>query len=56
MADMESQIWQPLPGVEGVSIYPFLRKVDIISSNSYLVAAPRLIVLVDPGGLPGQAD
>ncbi len=53
---MESQIWQPLPGVEGVSIYPFLRKVDIISSNSYLVAAPRLIVLVDPGGLPGQAD
>jgi len=53
---MENQVWQPLPGVEGVSIYPFLRKVDIISSNSYLVAAPGLIVLVDPGGLPGQAD
>lgn len=56
MAEMENQAWQPLPGVEGVKIYPFLRKVDIISSNSYLVAAPGLIVVVDPGGLPEQAD
>jgi len=53
---MENQVWQPLPGVEGVQIYPFLRKVDIISSNSYLVAAPGLLVVVDPGGLPEQAD
>ncbi len=53
---MENQVWQPLPGVKGVLIYPFLRKVDIVSSNSFLVAAPGLIVLVDPGGLPGQAD
>ncbi|OPX72521.1 MAG: STAS domain protein [Methanoregulaceae archaeon PtaB.Bin152] len=53
---MVNQVWQPLPGVGGVLIYPFLRKVDIVSSNSYLVAAPGLVVLVDPGGLPGQAD
>lgn len=56
MAEMENQVWQSLPGVEGVMIFPFLRKVDIISSNSYLVAAPGLIVVVDPGGLPEQAD
>ncbi|OPX66586.1 MAG: STAS domain protein [Methanoregulaceae archaeon PtaB.Bin056] len=56
MVEIENQVWQPLPGVKGVLIYPFLRKVDIISSNSFLVAAPGLLVLVDPGGLPGQAD
>lgn len=53
---MENQVWQPLPGVDGVKIFPFLRKVDIISSNSYLVEAPELLVLVDPGGIPEQAD
>lgn len=56
MAEMENQVWQPLPGVENVQIFPFLRKVDIISSNSYLVAAPGLLVVVDPGGLTEQAD
>lgn len=56
MVEMENQVWQPLPGVENVQVFPFLRKVDIISSNSYLVAAPGLLVVVDPGGLTEQAD
>lgn len=56
MTEMENQVWQPLPGVENVQIFSFLRKIDIISSNSYLVAAPDLLVVVDPGGLPEQAD
>jgi glyoxylase-like metal-dependent hydrolase (beta-lactamase superfamily II) len=51
-----NQAWQPLPGVPGGSLFPFIRKVDIISSNSYLVATGERLVLVDPGGLPGQAE
>lgn len=56
MAEMENLVWQPLPGAGGVRIYPCMRKVDIISSNSYIVEAPGIIVVVDPGGLPEQAD
>jgi glyoxylase-like metal-dependent hydrolase (beta-lactamase superfamily II) len=48
--------WQPLPGDEGTRIYPFIRKVDTDSSNSYLIQTPDALLLIDPGGLPEQAD
>ncbi len=48
--------WQPLPGETDARIWPFVRKVDTFSSNSYLVASGDLLVLIDPGGLPEQAD
>jgi glyoxylase-like metal-dependent hydrolase (beta-lactamase superfamily II) len=47
--------WQPVPGCSGALVYPFVRKADTVSSNSYLVRMPDALVLIDPGGLPGQA-
>ncbi len=48
--------WQQVPGTDGASIYPIVRKIDTISSNSYLIATPDAIILIDPGGLPEQAE
>ncbi len=36
---MEPMILQPVQGARNVSIYPYLRKIDIMSSNSYLLSA-----------------
>lgn len=48
-------VWQDLPGAEGARIYPLLRKIDNISSNSYIIATPDVLLLIDPGGLSEQA-
>ena len=48
--------WQQVPGTDGASIYPIVRKIDTLSSNSYLIATPDAIILIDPGGLPEQAE
>jgi glyoxylase-like metal-dependent hydrolase (beta-lactamase superfamily II) len=47
--------WQPAPGCRNTLIYPFIRKVDTTSSNSFLVRTPDAVILFDPGGLPEQA-
>jgi len=52
---MESQVWTRVPGLPETEIYPYLRKPDIISSNSYIIADESRIVVIDPGGLPDQA-
>ena len=49
-------VWQPVPGLSASEIYPLIRKIDTISSNSYLVRTPDAVLLIDPGGLPGQAE
>jgi glyoxylase-like metal-dependent hydrolase (beta-lactamase superfamily II) len=51
-----SLIWQPLPGAEGAHIFPLVRKIDTISSNSYLIQTPDGLILIDPGGLAEQAE
>lgn len=48
--------WQPIPGADGAWIYPLIRKPDAICSNSYLIATPDVLLLIDPGGLPEQAE
>jgi glyoxylase-like metal-dependent hydrolase (beta-lactamase superfamily II) len=53
---LASLVWQPLPGAAGAQIYPLIRKIDTISSNSYLIQTPDAIILIDPGGLPEQAE
>lgn len=53
---MEPMILQPVQGTRNVSIYPYLRKIDIMSSNSYLLSSPEQIVLIDPGGLESQIN
>ncbi len=53
---LQPLVWQPVPGADGAYIYPFIRKIDTISSNSYLLATPDVLILIDPGGLPEQAE
>lgn len=53
---MEPMILQPVQGTRNVSIYPYLRKIDIMSSNSYLLSSSEQIALIDPGGLESQIN
>jgi len=48
--------WQPVPGAFGASIFPLIRKIDTISSNSYIIQTPDVILLIDPGGLTDQVE
>jgi glyoxylase-like metal-dependent hydrolase (beta-lactamase superfamily II) len=47
--------WQPVSGAPGAQIYPLIRKIDTISSNSYLIQTDDVILLIDPGGLAEQS-
>ncbi len=49
-------MWQQVPGAPEAAVYPLIRKIDTISSNSYLITTPDVILLIDPGGLPSQAE
>jgi glyoxylase-like metal-dependent hydrolase (beta-lactamase superfamily II) len=49
-------VWQPVPGTRSARIFPLIRKIDNISSNSYLIETPDVILLIDPGGLFEQAE
>lgn len=49
-----NQIWQPLPGTRQAEIYPYLRKPDLLSSNSCLIRTPEQIILIDAGALSAQ--
>ncbi len=53
---LTSLVWQSLPGADGAWINPLIRKIDTVSSNSYLIATPDVLLLIDPGGLPEQAE
>ncbi|KQC05139.1 MAG: hypothetical protein APR55_05950 [Methanolinea sp. SDB] len=52
---MKGGEWEEVPGLDGVTIYSYIRKVDIASSNSYIISFCDAIVFIDPGGLPEQA-
>ncbi len=53
---MEPMISQRVPGTRNVAIYPYLCKIDIMSSNSYLLSSPGQIALIDPGGAQSQIE
>ncbi|MCU0630134.1 MAG: MBL fold metallo-hydrolase [Methanoregulaceae archaeon] len=53
---LENQQWQQVPGDDHAEIFPYLRKVDTNSSNSYIISTPSQIILIDPGGFPEQMD
>jgi glyoxylase-like metal-dependent hydrolase (beta-lactamase superfamily II) len=48
--------WQPVPGAPEAALYPLIRKIDTISSNSYLISTPDALIMIDPGGLAPQAE
>ncbi len=49
-----NQVWQPLPGTRQAQIYPYLRKPDLLSSNSCIIRTKDQIILIDAGGLSAQ--
>ena len=51
---MQPMVLQPVQGTRSVSIFPYLRKIDLMSSNSYILSSPDQISLIDPGGLEDQ--
>jgi len=51
---LQNQVWQPLPGSRQAEIYPYLRKPDLLSSNSCIIRTPRQILLIDAGALAAQ--
>jgi glyoxylase-like metal-dependent hydrolase (beta-lactamase superfamily II) len=53
---LDPQCWQKAPGTKNSLIFPYIRKIDTNSSNSYIIAMPGAVVLIDPGGLPDQMD
>ena len=53
---LENQQWQPVPGYGNAEIFPYLRKVDTNSSNSYILSTPSQIIVIDPGGYAEQMD
>jgi len=53
---IESGVLQQVPGTQGVEIFPFIRKIDLMSSNSYILSAEKQIAWIDPGALDEQID
>ncbi len=46
--------WQRIPGTEKAEAFPYIRRPDVLSCNSYLIEYPKILLLVDPGALPCQ--
>jgi hypothetical protein len=53
---LSDRTWQKLPGSADILIYPFIRKTDTVSSNSYIIAADNTVIFIDPGGLSDQIE
>jgi glyoxylase-like metal-dependent hydrolase (beta-lactamase superfamily II) len=53
---IESMRSQPVDGSRNTAIYPYIRKIDLMSSNSYIISGVDHIALIDPGGLEDQID
>lgn len=53
---MQSNIIQPIPGTGGIELFPYIRKIDLMSSNSFILSGQNQIALIDPGALDDQLD
>jgi glyoxylase-like metal-dependent hydrolase (beta-lactamase superfamily II) len=53
---MQPMIFQPIKETRETAIFPYIRKIDLMSSNSYILSAKNQIALIDPGGLEDQSD
>ncbi len=51
---MEQRKWQVVPGMPQAFVYPYIRRPDVLSCNSYLVHFPEVMVMMDSGALPQQ--
>ncbi len=46
---LESDILQSLVGTKATQIFPYIRKIDLMSSNSFILSSDEQISLIDPG-------
>ncbi len=46
--------WTAVPGTKNVDIYHIVRKPSVLCSNTYIIKAPDLFVVIDPGTDPEQ--
>src|SRR5512137_2635007 len=53
---MESNILSRVPGLGRTEIIPHIRKIDLMSSNSYILSGEDQIALIDTGALDEQWD
>ena len=53
---MQNQQWQRIEGTQGVEVYPWIRKPDLASSNSYILCSAEQLAVIDPGGCPEQTE
>jgi glyoxylase-like metal-dependent hydrolase (beta-lactamase superfamily II) len=53
---MENQQWQKIEGTRQVEVYPWIRKPDLASSNSYVLCSTEQLAVIDPGGSPEQTQ
>ncbi len=49
MPGLESNRWQQVPGYDAGELFPFIRKPDIVSCNSYVIRTRSRMVIIDPG-------
>jgi glyoxylase-like metal-dependent hydrolase (beta-lactamase superfamily II) len=56
MISMESELLQPVGETERIEVYPYIRSIDMMSSNSYIISSEDQLALIDPGGLDDQTD
>ena len=53
---MINRTWQDVPGAPGARIFPFIRKPDVVCSNSYIIDVPGQVIVIDPGADPAQME
>ena len=53
---MENQQWQKIEGTRQVEVYPWIRKPDLASSNSYVLCSAEQLAVIDPGGSQEQTQ
>ncbi len=51
---MEPRKWQVVPGMPQAFVYPYIRRPDVLSCNTYLIHFPDAMVMIDSGALPQQ--
>jgi glyoxylase-like metal-dependent hydrolase (beta-lactamase superfamily II) len=53
---VESENLKPVGRTEQIEVYPYIRAIDMMSSNSYIISSEDQLALIDPGGLDDQTD
>lgn len=56
MDSITSEVWTVVPGTADVRIYPIIRKPSCVCCNTYILATPRMIIVLDPGADRGQIE